>query len=96
MAIELNSLTPVVLGACILYDPSDGRIAHVHRIVAYGNATPNNPDVEARCLKIAEKLGHETLKLKVLRIADADLRPTLPYKVDIHSLKLIELARSKR
>jgi hypothetical protein len=84
-------MKPESVDVCLLYDPSDGQIKHVHRVATFAGAKKTSKqEVEARCLKHAKKLGHKTTKLKTLHLLNEDFKPSKHYRVDVQASKLIE------
>ena len=65
---------PVVeILACVVYDPSTGSIAHVHRTVRFQGAKPvSKEDLAAQALEMAGR-HHKRGGLEVLHLAGEDL-----------------------
>jgi hypothetical protein len=90
---DLNKIPrmPASRHMCLLYNPADGRIVHIHRIVNYGSAKkrPGKQAVEARCFEVAKQIGLATTGLKSLHVPDEEFKPSTPYKVDVKKRKLV-------
>jgi hypothetical protein len=85
-------LAPEATHICVLYNPSNGRVVHTHRVLDFTGAKKTGKEhVEARCLTIAKKLGHATDKLKTLHVPHEKFKDTTPYKVDVKAGKLVEI-----
>jgi hypothetical protein len=86
--------SPESIQICALYDATTGRIAHIHRVATFAGAKKTSQSkVEARCLEMAKKLGHNPASMKTLHISSAEFKSGTPYRVDVHSRKLIEVPR---
>jgi hypothetical protein len=92
-----ETFIPNDLKVCILYDPKDGRIAHHHMVGTFpGGNRVDESEVERRARARAEKFGTKTANLKALHVSAKDCVPSSKYKVDVHSMKLVELPRPRR
>jgi len=88
---------PESMDICVLYDSTNGRIMHIHRVATFAGAKKTSkPEIEARCLKVAKQLGHATEHLKTLHVPQEEFKPSTPYKVDVQKLKLVEQPRPAR
>jgi hypothetical protein len=87
-----KALKPEEVKICVLYDPKDGRIAHHHAVATFpGGQRVDAKEVERRTLARAASFGTDTSKLKALHVSEKDCDPSHRYKVDIKTLKLVEL-----
>jgi len=79
------------VSCCLLFDPKDGRICHVHRIVTMEGA-PATPQaaLESRTLQLAKELGLDTSRLRVLHVAEEALAEAAHYTVDPVSSTLVK------
>jgi hypothetical protein len=76
--------------ACVLYDSSTGRINHVHYVSSYGlPKTLSDGELEARCIRNAQKLGHDVSRTQTVRVKSTELKPGIPYKVDVLTRRLL-------
>lgn len=68
---------------CVLFDPSDGAIRHVHRVVTMEGAdeTPEQI-IEKRTLQLAKELGVEVAQLQLLHVDPRSIEPGQQYVVD--------------
>ena len=67
---------------CVIYDPVDGRIIHVHHDVALPGGRPaGENEIETAAMTQLRKRGRETGGLRVLHAKPEDLRPLVRYKV---------------
>jgi hypothetical protein len=54
---------------CVLYDPKDGRVVHVHGATAVGKERlRSKAQLEERAIQNAEAFGHSVAGLKVLHV----------------------------
>jgi glycogen debranching enzyme len=54
-----------------LYDPKNGKIHHMHRILNMEGSSPIDPQqVEKNVIAAAKRLGHDVEKLRVLHAQD--------------------------
>jgi hypothetical protein len=96
-AKKQNLLKPESMDVCVLYDPANGRVVHVHRVATFAGAKKSSAhEIEARCLKVAKQLGHTTAHLKSLHVPHGQFKAATPYIVDVKSSKLIEQPRPAR
>lgn len=62
------------LKCCVLFDPADGVIHHVHRVVTMeGAQETSESELEARTLHLAKRKGLDTGRLQVLHVDPAVL-----------------------
>jgi hypothetical protein len=89
-----KALKPEDVKICVLYDPKDGRIAHHHAVATFpGSQRIDETEVERRTLARAASFGTDTSKLKALHVSENDCDPSRRYKIDVKTLKLIELPK---
>jgi hypothetical protein len=89
-----KALKPEDVKICVLYDPKDGRIAHHHAVATFpGSQRIDETEVERRTLARAASFGTDTSKLKALHVSEKDCDPSRRYKIDVKTLKLIELPK---
>lgn len=61
--------------AIAIYDPTDGRIRHMHHvIITEGARPPDASSFEKDALVDAEKSGHKVANLKMLHVKDLNLK----------------------
>jgi hypothetical protein len=79
---------------CVLFDPSDGAIHHVHRVVTMEGAdeTPEHL-IEQRTLQLAKELGLEVTGLQLLHVDPHSLEPNKQYQVDLSRRCLVAVER---
>lgn len=76
---------------CVLYNPSNGEIHHVHRVVTIEGAQETSKDeLEARTLHLAKAHGIDTGQMKVLHVDPATLAAPGRYKVDVKTYRLVK------
>jgi hypothetical protein len=74
----------------VVYDQRTGTIVHVHRIATFRGAESQSPEQDhARALEMARRFGHETARLKSLRVEAFDGR--LPQRVDVRAMRLVQV-----
>ena len=76
----------------VLYDPENGKIHHMHRVLNLEGCSPLDPqEVEKNLILTAGKLGHNIEKLKILHTESLqDISGS--YRVDIEKKTLIRLS----
>jgi hypothetical protein len=84
---------PAVKSADIvaLYDPVDGRVAHIHQSIILEGADRRSPEEsERRAFDLAQRLGNNIDGLRALFVPD--FRPgATAYRVDLEKHMLVEL-----
>ena len=75
--------------AYVVYDGDSGTIVHIHRITTFrgGEARPVDQH-EARALEMAQLMGHNTERLRVMSI-DPEAPGETIQRVDVKSGKLV-------
>lgn len=92
--IRRSVMTPESIDVCVLYNPSSGVIAHIHKVATFAGARiSSKEDIEARCFKVAEQLGHATRDLRALHVPRGEFKSSISYKVDVEAHKLVEQPR---
>jgi len=68
---------------CVLFDPKDGAILHVHRVVTMEGAA-ETPDslLEARARHLAKGFGLDVASLEFLPVDPTHIQPGVKYTVD--------------
>lgn len=85
---------PVSVKTCVLYDPSDGRVVHTHRVVTMpGGQESNDEEVAERAGDCAKRMGHETNGLHVLHVGPDDCDGVSQYRVDLTAMNLQKIPR---
>lgn len=77
------------VSCCLLFDPMDGKIRHVHRIVTIEEHPPE-AELESQTLKLARDLGLDTTRLKVMHVDEKALCEPGHYAVGPTSLILVK------
>jgi hypothetical protein len=68
---------------CILFDPADGAIRHVHRVVTMEGADEIAEHlIEKRTLQLAKELGVDVSGLDLLHVDACSIEPHFQYAVD--------------
>ena len=75
---------------CVLFDPSDGAICHVHHDVTLEGAQ-ETPDrlLEETTLKWAKQHGVDPAKVELLHVDAAAMKPGMKYVVDLKTRRLV-------
>jgi hypothetical protein len=75
---------------CVLFDPKNGAILHMHRVVTMEGAA-ETPDklVEERTRQLAEGLGLDVASLELLHVDAKVIQPGVKYTVDRGKRSLI-------
>lgn len=68
---------------CVLFDPKDGRIVHVHGVTTLDGATEvSESELETRAVAHAKAFGREVAGLKTLHVPVSAIRQPGPLKVN--------------
>lgn len=86
----------VATHAVALYDPENGRIAHLHRVLTLEGGAHYSPEHhEQNARAYAEKMGHPVKTLHALHVPN--LRSAAGrFRVDVHKQSLVEVPRPPR
>jgi len=78
------------IDAIALYDPSDGRVVHMHHVITFeGVKRQNSKEQERNAMESARRLGCGVDGLNVLHVRD--FRPTgKAFRVDLEKQELVE------
>lgn len=80
--------------ACLLYDPENGAILHVHRVVTFKGAEEwPVTAIEERTRQLATNFGLEAERLKSLIVDGKKLKPEKDYRVDPKKQRLVSSKR---
>lgn len=80
--------------ACLLYDPDNGSILHVHRVVTIKGAEEwPAAAIEERARKLAKGFGLEAERLKSLIVDGKKLASDKDYRVDPKKQRLVASKR---
>jgi hypothetical protein len=78
---------------CVLFDPHDGRIVHVHGITTLDGAKQIGADeLAARVIAHAKGFGHEVAGLKTLHVPIAAMRQPGSLKVSADGREVVQSA----
>jgi len=79
---------------CVLFDPADGTIRHMHQVVTIAGAdeTPEAM-IEQRARQLAKEFGVDTTTVQALHVDPAALRRGVRYVVDPANRCLVEVGR---
>jgi hypothetical protein len=80
--------------AIAIYDPTDGRIHHMHHVlITEGARPPDASSFEKDALVDAEKFGHKVANLKMLHVKDLNLKDiNAKYRVDTEKNVLVKIS----
>jgi hypothetical protein len=79
---------------CVLFDPKDGSIRHVNRVITMeGAVTTSEKEMEQRTLRLAASLGLETKRLQTLHVNHEAFIPGRHYKVLTKTRSLTEIGK---
>jgi hypothetical protein len=68
---------------CVLFDPKDGRIVHIHGLTVLGSeARITDKDLEARAVERAKAFGREVAGLRALHLPISAMWKRGPVKVN--------------
>ena len=75
---------------CVLYDPKDGRVVHIHGVTTvHGGKTISDADLADRTIEHAKVFGHSVSGLKPLHVPLSALRQRGTFKVNAEGTDLI-------
>jgi hypothetical protein len=75
---------------CLVFDPHDGKIHYIHRIVTMDGAKETSEqEMEDRTLHLAKELGLNVGKLHIIHVDSRALAHGMRYSVDPQSRKLV-------
>jgi hypothetical protein len=96
--LEGRPISDEASSVCVLFDPKDGRIAHVHGItMLHSRGGITESELEARARKHAEDFGKSVAGLKALHVPMAVFRENGTFRVNAQGDGLIPSPpRSKR
>jgi hypothetical protein len=76
---------------CVLFDPADGNIHHVHRVVTMeGALDTSEKQMATRTLQLAKDKGLDTNRLQLLHVDPAALATRGRYKVDLKTRSIVK------
>jgi hypothetical protein len=79
---------------CVLYDPVDGRIIHIHQtVVLAGAKAPGKTAVERKARALLQSRGVDASKAKALHVDRPKLRPDTHYEVDPRKGRLVAVRK---
>ena len=77
---------------CVLFNPKDGSIQHVHRVVTLVGAE-ETPDavIERRTLQLAREMGLQATEAQLLHVDEKTIQTDRHYVVDVQKRVLVAL-----
>lgn len=82
---------------CILFDPKDGRVVHVHGVTVLHSSGPvSESELEARARKHAEHFGKSVAGMKALHVPVAAIRQNGKLRVNAQGDGLIPSPRNSK
>jgi|HubBroStandDraft_1064217.scaffolds.fasta_scaffold722137_1 protein-tyrosine-phosphatase len=81
---------------CLLYDKTDGRIIHGHKVLSFSKTKLTDKDIEARALALAKQLGKDISNVKALHVQEKDFDQSAVYKVDTKKGTLVKVEAPQR
>ena len=82
---------------CVLFNPSDGAVRHVHHVVTMEGAVETaEPAIEKRTVGLARESGVNVKGLKSLLVDPAEIESDKVYAVDPKARRLVEVDRPTR
>ena len=76
---------------CVLFDPKDGRIVHIHGVTTLDGAREiDNPELERRAVGHAKAFGHQVAALKALHVPVSAIRQPGTLKVNAEGSALVQ------
>jgi hypothetical protein len=81
---------------CVVFDPRDGKIRHIHKeFTLEGAKIPAESEIEAKVRALAIRNGRNMHELRIAFVEDTRSKDK-PYRLDPQSLKFIEVQRTPR
>jgi len=81
---------------CVLFDPRNGEIRHVNRVITIeGAAETSEKEMAERTLRLADSLGLETKRLQLIHVNHEALVQGHRYKVHTKTRKLTEIKEKR-
>lgn len=78
--------------ACVLYDPKNGNITHIHRCFVFpGGRNRSEEELASKTKELATMFGRDTSYLKILHLPDNVLHPEKAYRIDLDKLTPLEI-----
>jgi hypothetical protein len=79
--------------ACVVYDPTTGRIHHRHRVVTFaGGREPTAEQIAADALHVLRRLPNAPVgELHAIHVEHDAFEPGKRYRVDPHRKTLVEI-----
>src|ERR1700677_1648351 len=85
------------ISVCVLFDPKNGSIAHIHRTFVFeGGRTRSESEMAARARELLSKFGRDGTHLQVLHVPAQKLLSSKAYKIDLATLAPKEIDISPR
>ncbi len=79
---------------CAVFDPSDGRILHLHSVVTLEGAEERSADeIERRALALAAERGIDAGSVGTVHLEPGQLRPGHRYRIDTETKALVRIER---
>ncbi|MBV8828551.1 MAG: hypothetical protein JO108_04925 [Acidobacteriaceae bacterium] len=89
-------LIPESITVCFLFDRTSGHVVHRHEVVNLSGATATDKtNIESEAYRLAAVQGWDVSALGALVLSSHDYSTEKSYKVDMTSLKLVELATNR-
>lgn len=82
---------------CILFDPKDGRVVHVHGVTSLNSGSEiGAPEMEARARRYAEHFDRSTTDLRALHVPITVMREHGAFRVNERGDGLVSVPRRER
>ncbi|HDR7542053.1 hypothetical protein [Bacillus sp. CH_442] len=82
---------------CVLFDPMNGAIHHLHRVINMEGADePSEHIIEQRTLQLAKQLKVDIERLQILHVDPRSIEPNKQYSVDLSNRRLMEVQNIKK
>lgn len=83
--------------ACVLYDPKNGNIAHIHRCIVFpGGSNRSEEELATKAKELAGMFGRDISSLRILHLPDKLLHPHKAYRIDLAKLSPVEIPMKPR
>jgi hypothetical protein len=86
------------IATVVVYDFETGQVVHMHRHIALeGGYVPDHEEVEKRAIENAMiRQGRDSSRMRILHVSEDSMQAGRMYKVDVHTLALVETGSRPR
>jgi hypothetical protein len=81
---------------CLIYDKTDGRIIHGHKLLSLSKKKLTDKEIESRALALTKQLGKDISNARALHVQEKDFDQSAVYKVDTKKGTLVKIETPQR